>query len=196
MLFTRANANGLVPLDDRNENKIEFRIVRNDRDIGAIMINQSATGDSIIYSINCDVKVNFIFSFEVVGKEKYIYKNGTLIYSSLYRTLNNSVKANHSILYNDGEYTLHTNEKISSLNIKDAIKYNLMVLYVNEPIGIDYVFCDNQQQMVKVKPIATSIYKVELSKGKYNIFHYDNGRCIKVEAVSPLFKVNLIPVSA
>ena len=53
---------------------------------------------------------------------------------------------------------------------------------------------DNHPTNPKVEPLGKGIYKVELSKGKYNIFHYKNGRCVKIEAVSPLFDVTLIPV--
>jgi hypothetical protein len=48
--------------------------------------------------------------------------------------------------------------------------------------------------MLKVNPMGDGAYKVEFSKGKYNIFHYKNGRCTKIEAVSPMFDVTLIPV--
>jgi hypothetical protein len=69
-----------------------------------------------------------------------------------------------------------------------------MSLYLTEPVGIATVFCDNQKEMVKVIPMGDGIYKVELSKGKYNVFHYKNGRCTKIEAVSPMFDVTLIPI--
>lgn len=170
-----------------------FNIVKNNSVIGSIKITKSVSRDSVIYNIESTIETKLILKFKVVGKEKYIYRNGILIYASLFRTLNNKVKTNHYILYNDGEYSLQTPEKISHLNFED-IKQNLMILYIHEPIGIKSVFCDNQQQMVKVEPMGNGIYKVELSKGKYNIFHYKNGRCVKIEAVSPLFDVILIPV--
>jgi len=170
-----------------------FNIIKNNNVIGSIKITENISRDSVTYTIESQVETKLILTFKVVGKEKYIYRDGTLIYSSLYRTLNNKVKTNHCILYNDGEYSLQTPEKISPLSFED-IKQNLMILYVHEPIGVKSVFCDNQKQMVKVEPLGKGIYKVELSKGKYNIFHYKNGRCVKIEAVSPLFDVTLIPV--
>ena len=193
MLFTKANASHGTSLTESNKNTIVYKILRNYKDIGTIEINRSVKGDSVIYNIESDVKVVFLLKFKVIGKEKYIYKNGTLIYSSLFRTLNDKIKTNHSILYESGGYSLLTPEKITPLNL-DEIKCNLMVLYIKEPIGITSVFCDNQQQMVKVKPMREGIYKVELSRGKYNIFHYENGKCVKIKAVSPLYNVTLIPV--
>jgi len=180
--------------DNKEPNKpLTYNIIRNDEVIGKIKIILTTSGDSIIYDIESDVLAKFILKFKVVGKEKYIYKNGTLVYSSLFRTLNDKVKTNHSIHYQGGEYSLKTPEKISPLHF-EAIQCNLIRLFINEPIGINLVFCDNQQQMVKVEPLGNGIYKVDLSRGKYNIFHYENGRCVKIEAVSPLFDVTLIPV--
>ena len=170
-----------------------YNIIRNDEVIGKIEINLSTNGDSIVYDIESDVLAKFILKFKVLGKEKYIYKNGTLVYSSQFRTLNNKVKTNHSILYDKGEYSLKTPEKISPLDF-EAIKCNLVKLYINEPVGVNWVFCDNQQQMVKVEPLGNGVYKVEFSRGKYNIFYYENGRCVKIKAVSPLFDVTLIPL--
>jgi len=170
-----------------------FNIVKNNTVIGSIKITKNVSRDSVIYNIESNVEAQFILKFKVVAKEKYIYKAGTLIYSSLFRMLNNKVKTNHSIQYNKGEYSLKTSEKVRALNLEE-IKCNLTILYINEPIGIKSVFCDNQQEMVKVVPMGNGIYKVELSKGKYNVFHYKNGRCVKIEAVSPLYDVTLIPV--
>lgn len=181
-----------VKINEPNKSLI-YNIVRNDIVIGKIEINQTVSGDSIIYTINSDIIAKFILTFKVVGKEKYIYKDGTLIYSSLFRTLNDKVKTNNCIIYNKGEYSFQSPEGKKSLNF-EIIKQNLMTLFINEPIGVKWVFCDNQQQMVKVEPMGNGIYKVELSKGKYNIFHYKNGRCVKIEAVSPMFDVTLIPV--
>ena len=193
-LFPLVNGYSNNELDGKEPNKsLIYNIIKNEEIIGKIEIHLSTSGDSIIYDIESDVLAKFILKFKVVGKERYIYKKGTLVYSSLFRTLNDKVKTNHSILYHKGEYSLQTPEKISPLNF-EAIKCNLIKLYVNEPIGITSVFCDNQQQMLKVEPIGKGIYRVEFSRGKYNIFYYENGRCVKVKAVSPLFDVTLIPV--
>lgn len=172
---------------------IIFNIVKNNLVIGSIKISIHKAKDSVIYTINSEVEAQFILKYKAVGKEKYIYKDGALIYASLYRTLNSKVKTNHSIVYSQGQYHIQTPNKINPLNF-DKIKQNLMLLYLYEPIGITSVFCDNQTQMVKVKPLGYGGYKVELSKGKYNIFYYRNGKCVKIEAVSPLFDVILIPV--
>ena len=193
LLVARASAISSFYSDNTGDGIIVFQVLRNENVIGTIEIHKRFRGDSIIYTVDCDVEVKFIFKFNAVGKEKYIFKDGTLIYSSLYRTLNKSVKTNHRILYDNGTYSLQTPEKISPLEL-DYIKNNLMLLYLNEPKGVTSVFCDHKQQRENVKALGEGIYKVEISNGKYNIFHYEKGKCIKVEAVSPLFSVTLIPM--
>ncbi len=170
-----------------------FNVIKNNTVIGTIRITESKSKDSVIYTLDSEVEMQFILKYKVVGKEKYIYKAGTLIYASLFRTLNNKAKTNHSIVYDQGQYSIQTPNKISPLDV-DKIKQNLVTLYLYEPIGIESVFCDNQKQMVNVKSLGNGCYKVELSKGEYNIFQYKNGRCVKIVAVSPMFDVTLIPV--
>jgi hypothetical protein len=128
-----------------------------------------------------------------VAKETSIYKRDTLVFSSVYRKLNNKEKRNQSLLFNNGTYTLKNKNKVEPLNI-DFITRNLVTLYFQEPVGVTSVFCDNQNEMVQVKSLGNGRYKVQFSKGKYNIFHYKDGKCVKIEAFNPMFEVTLIPV--
>jgi hypothetical protein len=74
-------------------NSFVFNIVKKNDVIGSISITESRIS-SVIYNIKSKVEAKFILKFYVVGKEKYIYKNGTLIYASLFRMLNNVLNLN------------------------------------------------------------------------------------------------------
>lgn len=136
-----------------------------------------------------------ILTFNIIGKEKSIFKNGVLVYTSVYRKLNNNVKANHYIERQGANYNLNQDNKSKLLDIK-KIELNLISLYFKEPKGISTIFCDNQKEMIQIKNLGNGKYKVEISNGKYNIFHYKDGKCVKVEAVSSMFDVILIPVQS
>lgn len=171
---------------------LTYNVVKNNDVIGTITLNKNTIGDSIIFTLESHIKATFLFEFNIIGKEKSIYKNTTLVYSSVFRTLNNKVKANHQIVLKKGAYHLQSNESTQAVNL-NCIKQNLVKLYFKEPIGLTSVFCDNLKKTVKVKPLGNSKYMVDFSKGKYNIFHYKNGKCIKIEAKSKLFNVTIIP---
>lgn len=173
---------------------LTYNVVKNNQIIGTIKINKNVVLDSTTYMLQSNIKAKFLFKFNIVGKEKSIYKNGELVYSSVFRTLNNKTKANHEIVLKKGQYHLLTEKSSHTLNF-GSIKQNLITLYFEEPVGVSSVFCDNLNEIVAVKPLGHGKYKVDFSNGKHNIFHYKHGKCIKIEAVSTLYNVTLIPVT-
>ncbi|WP_242202283.1 DUF6134 family protein [Aestuariivivens insulae] len=179
---------------DFNNSKI-YNVVKNEKVIGVIKINKHTSESSIVYTLSSTIKVKLLLKFDIVGKEKAIYKNGVLTFSSVYRTLNNKVKVNHNIVLNNNQYQVQSSNDIKYLDYK-TITHNLVMLYFQEPIGVTSIFCDNQKEMVPVKALSEGKYKVEISNDKYNVFHYKNGKCIKIEAVSKLFSVILIPAES
>ncbi len=187
LTVTRASGN------PANENPKVFQIVKNQKVIGTIHIIKKVSGDSTIFNSESQIDAKLLMNVKITGKETCVFRNGILIYSSVYRTLNNKVKINHSITHNKSHYNINEGNTVDILNI-EAIEQNLITLYFDEPKGVMSVLCDTQKEMINVKSLGRGKYKVEISKGKYNIFHYKNGRCIMIEAVSPMFDVLLMPL--
>ena len=181
--------------DVGNSKALKYYVVKNNEVIGTIIISKNSFYDSIVYHLESNIKAKFIIKFNVTGKEKSIYKNGILVYSSVFRTLNSKTKVDHKIIFKDGQYNLQTDKSHETLSF-NLIKQNLITLYFDEPIGVTTVFCDNLKEMVTVNALGSGKYKVDFSSGKYNVFHYKTGKCIKIEAVSTLFDVTLIPVES
>ena len=171
---------------------LTYEVHKKDKVIGTITINKLHTLDSTIYTLNSKINAKFVVRFNIEGSEKSVYKNDKLVYSSIYRKVNNKIKADHSISFRNGVYKLQASKKESQLNFQ-KIACNLITLYFKEPKGVIKVYCDNIKKMVPVKKIGFGLYKVSFSKDKYNIFHYKNGKCVKIEAYSSLFDVTLIP---
>ncbi|WP_143144315.1 DUF6134 family protein [Flaviramulus basaltis] len=193
MLFLLVATNFYAINDSHKSNVITYNVVKNNTIIGTIKINKQTFKDSITYTLESNIEARYILKFKITGEEKSIYKDDILMYSSVFRTVNNKLKTNHSISLNNGRYKLQSSKEIRILDF-DSITHNLITMYFKEPIGLQNIFCDNLSQMVPVKAIRDGIYRVEFSKDKYNIFHYENGECFKIEAFSPLFDVTLIPV--
>ena len=55
-----------------------FNIIKNNNVIGSIKITENISRDSVTYTIESQVETKLILTFKVVGKEKYIYRDGTL----------------------------------------------------------------------------------------------------------------------
>ena len=176
-----------------NSKVITYHVIKNNVLIGTIEINKRVIDDSVIYLSESHIKVKFLLKFNVVAKEKSVYKDGVLVYSSIFRTVNKKTKTDNKIVLDNGQYKLQSTGNSTALGF-NRIKQNLITLYFEEPNGAGYVFCDNLGTMSKITPLGDSRYKVEFSNGAYNVFHYKNGQCVKIDAVNKLFNVTLIPV--
>ncbi|WP_136480045.1 DUF6134 family protein [Cognatitamlana onchidii] len=175
------------------DNIVKYNVVRNNKVIGTIQITCNSIDDAVTYILESNIKAKYILSLNISGKEISVFKNGFLVYSSVLRTLNNKTKTNHTIIYKNGQYQLEINDEFKRLGL-DKIQENLVSLYFSEPKDLKYIFCDNLKQMVNIQSLGKGKYKVSFSNGKHNIFHYKEGKCIKIEANSSLFSVTLIPV--
>ena len=191
-VVVKANASNFTNANSENKSVAIFKVLKNDKIIGTIEIVKQQSDNIIIYNVSSEINAKFILKARVVGKETYVFKNGILEYSSLYRTLNNKVKVDQSLVYENGEYYLKKLDSEKLLDLKE-IGQNLVMLYFLEPQGTDSIYWDLESEMVNVQCIGKGIYKVKLSSGKYNTFYYEHGRCVKINAVSPLFSVTLIP---
>jgi len=193
LAFTNSRAwtavNGPFP----STKSITYKVIKKDNVIGSITIDQYSEGNKVKYEINSEINAQFIFKVHVVGKELSVFENGMLVYSKIFRQLNNKVKVDKALSYNDTEgYNLKTLDGNERPKLQE-IKENLVTLFFKEPKNIKFVFCDNQTEMVPVNKIRDGVYRVQIADSKYNIYHYEQGRCVKMEAFSPLFKVILIP---
>ncbi|TNJ44687.1 hypothetical protein KFZ70_01520 [Tamlana fucoidanivorans] len=172
---------------------LTYNVVRNNHVIGTISINRMFSEDSIAYYLESKIQAKALFKFVIIGKETSIYKDGLLTYSSIFRKVNNKIKANHKLVFKGVTYKNLNADKHHQLN-HTKIHRNLVTLFFVEPKGVSEVFCDFEKRMVRLEYLGHGKYKVIFNGGKYNIYHYRNGKCVKIEANSTLFDVDLIPV--
>lgn len=173
---------------------ISFSIIKNESSIGFINIEKASINQTTTYTINSEVNAKFIFNFNAIGREKSIYSSDTLIYSSVYRKLNNKVKLDQSLSLINGTYFLDVKKKKEVLQF-DVINRNLATLFFIEPKDIQEVYSDKYKEMVKITPIGKGKYKIILPDKGTNIYHYENGKCKMIEIEGSFFKVKLIPNS-
>ena len=138
---------------------IKYHVVRNNAVIGTIQISCHNKDDLTTYSLESHIVAKYILKFNISGKETSIFKDGFLVYSSVFRTLNNKVKTDHTIVYKNGQYQLRLLEDLKRLEVY-KIQKNLVTLYFNEPKEVKEIFCDNLKQMVRIQPLGHGRYKV------------------------------------
>lgn len=178
--------------NDEDFERLNFSIFDRHSKIGTIVIERSRHFDSTFYSVKSSVNTSFIFKYEALGKEEYIFKNDTLIYSKLYRRVNKKVKADQTLLFKDGQY--HSiNSKRQKLLLTNPVTHNIVMLFFHEPVGIDKIFSDKFKIMVCIQKLNEQKYKLKLPNGSYSIFYYTNGKCSSIESVGSFYKIKIIP---
>ncbi|MBE9489110.1 MAG: hypothetical protein IMY67_02350 [Bacteroidetes bacterium] len=172
--------------------RISFSVIKNESSIGFIDVEKSSLDKTTIYTINSEVNTRVIFNFNAVGREKSIYNEDTLVFSSVYRKINKKVKLNQSLSLIEGKYFLKNKRKKEFLDI-GVINNNLVTLFFIEPVYTKEVYLDKYKKMVKITPLERGKYQVILPNKSSNIYYYKNGACAKVEVVGTFYKVKLIP---
>lgn len=184
-------ANTSINNETTEVEKISFNIIKKNSRIGYIDIEKTSLNKITTYTLDSEVKVKVVFNFSAIGREKSIYKDDTLIFSSIYRKLNNKVKLNQSLFFVNGKYLLKKKNKKEKINI-DVINSNLVTLFFYEPVGIQEIYSDKYKKMVKITPIGNSRYKIVLPNKSTSIYHYENGKCTMIDVVGSFFKVKLV----
>ena len=182
----------LVSVTLRAQNRqASYSIIRNGNVAGQLKFQQVIKGDSVCLKTESEVKASFLFSFTVFAREEAIYKNGILLYSSIYRKTNGSEKANKQTRLRGYEYYITSKEKTEVLR-NYPISNNMLNLYCCEPKLINKVYSDNFQQYVPVEKISACKYKVTLPDGNYNYYYYKDGECVVVDVHGSMYTAMLV----
>lgn len=188
-LLSVANVND----DVANVEKISFDVMKKNSKIGYINIEKASLNQTTTYTINSEVKAKVIFNFNARGLEKSEFKDDTLIFSSMYRKINSKEKLNHSISFKDGKYFFkNKNKKEKEVFSVGIIHKNLATLFFEEPINVQEIYSGKFIKKVKINSIGNSIYKVKLPNKSESIYHYENGKCVRIDIQGTFYKVKLI----
>ena len=176
------------------EKKLEYNIKRNGDVVGNIHFIQGIAGNRTVLTMESEVNTRFIFNFTAKAKEEVIYDNGIMTWSSIFRKLNGNVKVNKKTKANGNAYTVYKGTKTETLN-NYPIRYNMLSVYINEPVNITKVYSDNFQQQIAIQKIADHHYKIKFPDGNYNEYFYTNGVCSKIEIHHSLYSATIELIS-
>lgn len=172
------------------QKKLEYNIKRNGDVVGKINFTHGIAGNRTVLTMESEVNTRFIFNFKAKAKEEAIYDDSILTWSSIYRKLNGNVKVDKKTKANGNVYTVYKGSKIETLN-NYPIHYNMLSIYVTEPVNISKVYSDNFQQQIDIQKIADHHYKIKFPDGNYSEYFYTNGICSKVEIHHSLYSATI-----
>jgi len=172
------------------QKKLDYSIKRNGDVVGNIHFIQGIVGNRIVLTMESEVNTRFIFNFKAKAKEEVIYDNGIMTWSSIFRKLNGNVKVDKKTKATGNAYTVNKGSKTETLN-NYPIRYNMLSVYINEPVNITKVYSDNFQQQIDIQKIADHHYKIKFPDGNYNEYFYINGVCSKIEIHHSMYSATI-----
>ena len=172
------------------EKKLEYNIKRNGDVVGTIHFIQRVAGSRTVLTMESEVNTRFIFNFTAKAKEETIYDNGIMTWSSIFRKLNGNVKADKKTKAVGNAYTIYKGKKTETLK-NYPIRYNMLSVYLTEPIDVSKAYSDNFQQQVDIQKIAAHHYKIKFPDGNSNEYYYTNGICSKVEIHHSMYRATI-----
>ena len=181
---------GTMTSINAQQKKLEYNIKRNGDVVGNIHFIQGIVGNRTTLTMESEVNTRFIFNFKARAKEEVIYDNGIMTWSSIFRKLNGNVKVDKKTKANGSAYTVYKGSKKETLN-NYPIRYNMLSVYIIEPLNITKVYSDNFQQLINIQKIADHHYKIKFPDGNYNEYFYTNGVCSKIEIHHSLYSATI-----
>ena len=172
------------------QKKLEYSIKRNGDVVGNIHFIQGIAGNRTVLTMESEVNTRFIFNFKARAKEEVIYDNGIMTWSSIFRKLNGTIKVDKKTKANGSAYTVYKGSKKETLN-NYPIRYNMLSVYIIEPLNITKVYSDNFQQQIDIQKIADHHYKIKFPDGNYNEYFYTNGLCSKIVIHHSLYSATI-----
>lgn len=172
------------------EKRLAYDIKRNGDVVGNIHFIQGVSGNRTVLTMESEVNTRFIFNFKAKAKEEVIYDNGIMTWSSIFRKLNGTVKVDKKTKANGNAYTVYKGSKTETLN-NYPIRYNMLSVYINEPVNITKVYSDNFQQQIDIQKIADHHYKIKFPDGNYNEYFYTNGICSKIKVHHSMYSATI-----
>jgi len=172
------------------EKRLEYNIKRNGDVVGNIHFIQGIAGNRTVLTMESEVNTRFIFNFKARAKEEVIYDNGIMTWSSIFRKLNGTIKVDKKTKANGSAYTVYKGSKKETLN-NYPIRYNMLSVYIIEPLNITKVYSDNFQQQIDIQRVADHHYKIKFPDGNYNEYFYTNGVCSKIEIHHSMYSATI-----
>lgn len=172
-----------------SETTVTYQIRYKDKVVGQMQLQQNRDTDKLILRMHSQVKTRILFLIDVKTDDYARFEQGKLFYSNVSRTVNGKEKPGKTTRYSQGVYELSSEGKTDKLSA--PIDYNMMMLYIQEPVGIRRVYSDNFQQWVMLRPIGAHVDRALLPDGNYSDYHYKEGICHRVQINHSLYSIEM-----
>ncbi|MCY1527536.1 hypothetical protein D9M68_626050 [compost metagenome] len=166
-----------------------FLIKRNGSVIGHMSFHIQENGDQLFLKMISKVHTRIVFPVRVETEDRAHFRNGRLIKSSTTRLVNGNEKALKETFLMNNNYETRTGGRTG--RISGTIAYNMLLLYIREPLQDSLIYSDNFQCFVPIKKSGIHQYRIQLPDGNYNEYYFDRGICKRVVVHHTLYTISM-----
>ncbi|MEO6000703.1 MAG: DUF6134 family protein [Chitinophagaceae bacterium] len=172
---------------------LNYKVVNNGNIIGWVKIQKIDNGGSRSIILTSEIKRRILFLLTVEEKQDAYFNEAGMINSSIYRKVNDNIKMNQQTVYKGNYYEVRNPNKLEKITMQQ-VQYNLLSMYVKEPVDIRKVYSETFQRYLDIEPKGNEVYKLTMPDGNINYYHYKNGICSKVVIERSLFSIEFVRV--
>lgn len=159
--------------------RLEYEVIKGDKNVGHLVTEKRVSGDSVFYSIESKTSIRMLLTFTVDYTLNELYVDGRLVSGTAESKLNGSSRTKSKVWIEDGEYVVEVNGFKEDMGT-DHIDYSVPELYFSEPGSRDKTFSQQFAENLIIKKDDEHVYTLYSEDGR-NTHTYVNGLCTHVK---------------
>lgn len=148
--------------------------------IGVLDVERTEQGDRSVIRFRSEIEVSLILTVHVLYRQKVVLENGILTKARI--TVRKNGKPDKQVITRrqDGKYLVELDGK-SSIVHRDSIGFPAVMLYLEEPEGIEEVFSTYYGDFNPIRKASDEYHLSVDDKGNQNTYVYQEGKLIRAK---------------
>jgi len=159
--------------------------------IGWMKLEKNINGNKSDLSLVSEIKTRVIVPVRVYFKEMSTFEDGKLVFSSQFQKANGKIKTDKQTKLVSDKYEITENGEHNMIS-SPLINTNLLSLFFDEPLAVNYAYSEKQQRFLKIVKSRDGGYELKFPNGNKNCFYYSKGICTKIKVAHNLYAVEVI----
>lgn len=160
----------------------KYTIYWGDDQIGLMSVSRVKSGDKVDYTFKADVEFRVILKYNRTTEFGATYIRDTLISCYSKSVMNDNLKDHQTTeRVNNNYYEIFQHPDENS-KLEETILESVAILYYQEPKpNLNRIYAEGYSKFCKLEKLEPSVYLLQLTEDKSNIYRYINGKLNQVE---------------
>ncbi len=151
-----------------------YDIISKQDTLGLLKISKNVIEDIHKYHYDIDMRVKLLVQLHLKYEINATYNKNQLLSANVDNMVNGKPHHSSTILWQDSYYILQIKNR-KSQKLLDPISYSGILLFFEEPTGVERVFSEYSGHFGTLKLIGKNQYELLLHNGKKNQYVYEGG---------------------